>query len=101
MNWAMTRARINCWLRLASPPRNMFHRPMNRITATATTATTVIRVTISGLMGCPIVGGVAGAGNIARQPGREAVIDDTNPWAEEQFAMGGQPNLQRGNGQHR
>ena len=29
--WAMTRARISFWLRLWSPPRNMFHNPMNRM----------------------------------------------------------------------
>ena len=30
----MTRARISIWLRLPSPPLNMFHKPMNRMMAT-------------------------------------------------------------------
>src|SRR4051812_37632130 len=97
-NCAMTRARISIWLRLASPPRNMFHSPMNRITATATQAMTVTRVTISGLMGSPFTGGAAGAGDIGREAGREAVIDGTDSRAEKQFAVRGEPDLERRRG---
>src|SRR5690606_36206186 len=38
---ASTRARISFWLSTGLPPRNMFHSPMNRMIATAASASTV------------------------------------------------------------
>src|SRR5882757_848729 len=96
----MTRARISIWLRLGSPPLNMFHSPMNRITATTRQAMTVTRVTMGSMRGS-LSGWTGDSRNIGAEAGREAVIDRTNSRAEEQFPVRGQPHLERRRDDHR